>query len=117
MLAVSHAARLVATGHRDRPDGGFIAGLLFIHRDLDEGNARTVRRDLRIADPVELENVFLSDGTLLPLGKSDDCGTNDQSRDEETSSTVHEGSLMETDCYSTLGKVGLEDSGRPLNVS
>jgi hypothetical protein len=68
MFAVSHAPWLLAFTHGDAPDRGVIAGLLFIHTDFDKRYARAIWRNLRIANPVELEDVFLSDGTLLGLG-------------------------------------------------
>ena len=67
MFAVGHAARLFVAARPDAPDGSVVSGLLLVHRDFDEGHARTVGRNLRIADPVELENIFLGDRTFLRL--------------------------------------------------
>src|SRR5215472_15606122 len=67
MLAVSHAPGLLVAAQRNTPDCRVIAGLFIVDRNLHEGHAFAIGRDLRIADPVELEDIFLSDGTFLRL--------------------------------------------------
>src|ERR1700756_3811480 len=93
MLAVGHAARLFVAASPDAPDGSVISIFLVVDRDLYEGHARSVGRDLRIADPVELEDVFLGDRTLLRLGKGRNRGGKTQRDDKNTASTRHGGSL------------------------
>jgi len=67
MLAVRHAAGSFAAARPHAPDGSVIAVFLFVDRDLYKSNARSIGRDLRIADPVELKNIFLGDRALLRL--------------------------------------------------
>src|SRR5260221_9882771 len=89
MLAIGHAARRFVATHGDAPDRGVIAGLLLVHGYPDEGHARAVRRNLRIPDPVELEDVFLSDGTFLRLRKGGNRRSQAKCDGNTTDQTTH----------------------------
>ncbi len=54
-----------AAGGGDAPDGGVVAVLLLVDGDPDKRDARAVGRNLRVADPDELEEIFFCDGALL----------------------------------------------------
>src|SRR5215470_6380129 len=92
MLAVGHAPRRVIPFCRYAPDRRVVSVLLVVDRDLHKGHARTVGRDLRIADPVELKDVFVGDRTLLRLGKSGNRRGTDGG-DDEQAETMHGGSF------------------------
>src|SRR5262249_14877351 len=101
VLAVGHAARLLVAARAHAPDGGVISGPLFVHRHFYKRHPRAVRRNLRIANPVEVEDVFFGDRALLRLGKGGDGPNKTQRNDKNTAGTRHGDSLGETDFYIT----------------
>src|SRR5207244_5223609 len=64
VLAVGHANGSFISRGRYRPDGGFIAGTLFVDDYTRECNAGAVRRELWVGNPSEREKVFFCDGTV-----------------------------------------------------
>jgi len=64
VLAVGHANGSFISRGRYRPDGGFIAGTLFVDDYTRECNAGAVRRKLRVGDPGEFEKIFFRDWTF-----------------------------------------------------
>jgi hypothetical protein len=73
------ARRLLAVALCD-PDLGGVVVLLLVHRDADERDLRSVRRDLRIRDPDEAEDVLLGDGAALGVRVG---GRKDEGRGED----------------------------------
>src|ERR1051325_12069634 len=57
--------RLVATAGRDHPDRGVVALLLLLDGPPHKRDARSVRRNLRVADPDKVPKVFFGDSALL----------------------------------------------------
>src|SRR5438270_11493388 len=104
MFAVGHAAGRFVAAHANAPDRGVIPVFLLVHSDPHKGHARSIRGDLRIADPVELKNIFLCDGTFLRLGKSGHRRGQQQRDRKKTGGTGHESSLEETYLYTTAKK-------------
>src|SRR5690349_13305717 len=101
MLAVGHPPWRVVAFRRHAPDRGVISVLLVVDRDLHKGNARPVRRDLRVSDPVELKDIFLGDRALL-LGKSGNRQGTDGGDGKQAAGKLHETpSQVKPKCYST----------------
>ena len=71
--------RLFPARGRDSPKRSIVAFLLFINRDANEDHARPVRRQLRIADPDEVEEIFLGDVSLF-RARTIQLATNDRAR-------------------------------------
>src|SRR5438128_12397124 len=55
----------LATSDRDRPDRRIVAFLFLVHGHAHKRHARSIRRNLRIADPDEIEEIFLGDVAFL----------------------------------------------------
>src|SRR3954453_21412094 len=75
--SVRDPARLRAGARCHRPDGGVVRVLLFVDCDADERDLRAVRRELRITDPVELEQILLGD-----VARRGGCGDEQKEREE-----------------------------------
>src|SRR6266550_7137227 len=58
MRTIGQPVRRFLVRRRDRPDGGVITNLFFVYADAHEGDARSIRRNLRITDPDEIEQVL-----------------------------------------------------------
>ena len=67
-LAAGERARGLAPIGRCDPDGRVVLVLLLVGCDAHEGHARSVRRDLRIGDPYEGEEVLLRNRPALGRG-------------------------------------------------
>src|SRR5437016_12520281 len=94
MAAIADARGLFIAADRNTPNGGIVAILFVIDGDLDKGHTRSVRRNLGIANPVELKQVFLSDRTLLGKPKKRDKHAKtcwDQSKATAHGSSSHVG--------------------------
>src|SRR5260370_7371750 len=50
---------------RDRPNGGVITDLFFIHVHAHKGDTRSIRRNLRITDPDEIEQVLFGNAAFV----------------------------------------------------
>src|SRR5262249_58763073 len=94
MQPICQPPRSLIAARRDRPDRCVIASLLLIHTDLDENHLRSIGRNLRIADPVELEEVLLGDRTLLSKCRARECDQTEQYMDC-TKAREHVGSNQE----------------------
>src|ERR1044072_3687350 len=85
---VRELARFAGIGG-DGPDGGVVTVLLVVHGNAHESDMRAIGRDLRIADPDEVEEILFSDISLLgQCRRSDDDqeseDTNQENRDTKT---------------------------------
>src|SRR3954454_5422658 len=81
--AIRDPARLRAGARCNRPDGGVVRVLLFVDGDADERDLRAVRRELRITDPVELEQILLGDAA-----RRGGCG-DEQEKEQKTFHGAH----------------------------
>src|SRR5712671_7130080 len=64
VLPVGEANGRIAAGGGDAPDGGLVAGSLFVDNNTRKSDAGTVRRNLRVGNPHEIEKIFFGDGAL-----------------------------------------------------
>src|SRR5258708_22197359 len=85
--AIRDAPRRFAAVRGDAPDRSVVAVLFLVDRHLHKSYARAVRRNLGIADPVELKNIFLGDGPLLR--DSEDSYYDAKQKREKTETTLH----------------------------
>src|SRR5438552_19180534 len=76
--------RLFATRCRHGPDRSVVAFLLLVHRHAHERHPRSIRGNLRIADPDKVPKIFFGNVALLREGdaesRSEDEQTNDEAR-------------------------------------
>jgi hypothetical protein len=84
MRAIGQPMRRFLVRNRDRPDGGVITELFFVHAHVHEGDARSIRRNLRITDPDEIEQVFFGNAAFVRGLRRD---RNEQERREENQAT------------------------------
>src|SRR5207244_2140921 len=74
-----------ACGRRDEPDRRVVAIFLVVDSDFNEGHARAVCRQLRIGDPVEVEQVLFGNVSLLSQDWiSDDYECNEDKKKPKT---------------------------------
>jgi len=71
MIAFRQLVRFLSTGQRHRPDRGLIPFFLFVDGDAHKGDTRTVGRDLQIADPNKVEQIFFGDVAFLCESRAD----------------------------------------------
>src|SRR6266480_1639205 len=68
--------RLFAACGRHRPDRSVIAFFLFVRRHAHKRDPRSIRRNLRVADPDKIPEIFF--GNVAFLGESDACAKGKQ---------------------------------------
>ena len=73
-LAAGQTMRSFVAGGRHGPDRRVVALFFFIHGHANERDARAIGRNLRIADPNEIEQIFLGN---VPLSGPDGGGKRD----------------------------------------
>ncbi len=71
----------LAAGDRDRPDRGVIAFFFLVHCDAHKSDARSIWRNLRIADPNKIEQIFFCDVALLSVNATE-CEGEKKGNDE-----------------------------------
>src|ERR1700730_5607918 len=74
--------RLFAAAHRHGPDRSVVAFLLIAHRHADKRHARSIWRNLRIADPNKVPKILFGNIALLCEGDVDPRGEDEQTNDE-----------------------------------
>ena len=75
--AARELARLARSGG-DGPDRGAVAVFLCVEGDADKGDARAVGRNLRVADPNQVEEILFSDVAFLRKGRRGQKDEDDQ---------------------------------------
>src|SRR5688500_3393083 len=66
----------------DGPDGGVVTVFLVVDGDANEGDARSIRRDLRVSDPDEVKKILLGDISFLrKRRRGDEYNDDKQQRD------------------------------------
>ena len=78
MIALCQLTRLFATFERHSPDGSIVTFLLLVNRHAHKRHSRSVRRDLRISNPDEIEQIFFRDIALLTERSAGCCDKSDQ---------------------------------------
>ena len=81
MRAIGQPMRRFFVSSRDRPDGGVITDLFFVYAHAHESDARSIRRNLRITDPNEIEQVLFGNAAFVRglrryRGKREQCEEN-----------------------------------------
>src|SRR5947209_2091853 len=99
VITIGHAVGLLVTMQRHAPDGSVVTIFLVVDRHLDESYTGTIRRNLRIANPVELEKIFLGHRPLLRKRRKPK--TNKKNNGRQPYTTMHIRLLEMTDFYST----------------
>src|SRR6267378_4908156 len=74
--------RLLTPRCRHGPDGSIIAFLLLVHRHAHECHSRSIRGNLRIADPDKVPKIFFGNVALLGEGDADSRSEDEQTNDE-----------------------------------
>src|ERR1700730_14881934 len=75
--------RLLTPRCRHGPDRSVVAFLLLVHGHAHERHSRSIRRNLRIADPNKIPKILFGDIALLCEGDADSRGEDEQTNDEE----------------------------------
>src|SRR5438477_1831091 len=65
MRAIGQPMRRFFVDSRHRPDGGVVTELFFIHAHAHKDDARSIRRNLRITDPDEIEQVLFGNTAFV----------------------------------------------------
>ncbi len=81
--------RLFAACDRHTPDGRIVTFLLLINRYAHKGHVRSIRRNLRVSNPYEIEQIFFGDVALLPKYAADAC--NEKEKNDEWRMSNDEG--------------------------
>ena len=76
MIALGQLMRFFTATRRHRPDRSVVAFFLFVHGHAHKRDARSIRRDLRIADPDKIPEIFFSDVSFLRGENGDRCEEN-----------------------------------------
>src|SRR5438270_12612836 len=71
MRAIGQPMRRFFVSRRDRPGGGVITNLFFVYAHAHEGDARSIRRNLRITDPDEIEQVLFGYAAFIGGSRRD----------------------------------------------
>src|SRR3984893_10942164 len=73
--------RLLTPRCRHGPDRSVVAFLLLVHGHAHERHSRSIRRNLRIADPNKIPKILFGDIALLCEGDADSRGEDEQTND------------------------------------
>src|SRR5205823_4515610 len=65
MRAIGQPVRRFLIRSRDRPNRGVVTELFFIHTHAHKGDARPIRRNLRITDPDEIEQILFGNAAFV----------------------------------------------------
>src|SRR5256885_14397676 len=92
--------RFFASVRRNRPDRSIITFFFVVNGYSHERDPRTIRRNLRIADPNKIPQIFFGDA---PFFREDpaEAGGKDQKTDKESSHKRYQGNVADPGfCFS-----------------
>src|SRR4029077_15456302 len=89
--------RFLAASRWHRPDRGVVTFLLLVHGHAHKRDPRSIRRNLRIADPDKIPQIFFGDVSLLSRESAGRCEENQERGKKCAHRFINDEALMTND--------------------